>query len=52
MRVYAFLPLFSSLAAALAPPNYPGFKTLWFDAFPGKAGELPSSTNWDFRLEE
>ncbi|KAK0616400.1 glycoside hydrolase family 16 protein [Immersiella caudata] len=52
MRAYALLPFLSSLTAALAPPNYPGFRTLWAEHFPGNAGDLPSSSNWDFRLED
>jgi hypothetical protein len=47
MRAYTVLPLLSSLAAGLAPPNYPGFQTLWSDDFPGNSGDMPNRGNWE-----
>jgi hypothetical protein len=43
----ALLSLLASSAAALAPPNYPGCKTLWSDSFMGSSGDIPSRANWN-----
>lgn len=43
----ALLSLLASSAAALAPPNYPGCKTLWSDSFMGSSGDIPSKSNWN-----
>ncbi|KAK3332740.1 glycoside hydrolase family 16 protein [Cercophora scortea] len=49
MRVNAatLLPLLSSLVSALAPPNRPGFNTIWSDAFAGNAGDSPNGDLWN-----
>ena len=40
------LATLSALASVGAVPQYPGFKTLWSDDFPGGAGDSPNTGLW------
>ncbi|KAK3366542.1 glycoside hydrolase family 16 protein [Podospora didyma] len=44
--VLGLVPFVSALVSGLAPPNYPGFWTLWSDSFDGSAGQLPNAGQW------
>ncbi|KAK1750942.1 beta-glucanase [Echria macrotheca] len=43
---FSALLAFSAAALAGAVPQYPGFKTIWSDDFPGNAGDLPNTGLW------
>lgn len=45
------LSLLTSLVSATPAPVYPGFKTLWSEAFEGNAGDTPNRSRWNLITE-